>query len=746
MDITVNGTVEDIIFQSLESGYAVFSVSDNEDEVICVGIVPDLHKGESLRVSGNWAVHPVYGKQLSVEIYEKSIPTTAEGIEKYLASGVIKGIGKKMAARIVDKFGETSFYVIEEKPDRLVEIRGITYEKAMRINQVFREQHELRRAMILLQKFGLSPIYALKIYKKYKGKTFDIVNTNPYQLADDIFGIGFKMADKLAISAGILENSPHRVKSGLRYVLNSAASDGNVFLPEEALFDRAKELLEVSEEMLKNALQELQIEHKIWREKINEEKVFVYLNMYYYAEISVAKKILELMIAGEICDDLHVEVSYQDIEKKYDIELAENQLKAVNDAVKNGVFLMTGGPGTGKTTTINTIIKVFEEAGKEVVLAAPTGRAAKRMTEATGQSAQTIHRLLGINYVDEDSVVQVFSKNEDEPIEADVVIIDESSMVDILLMNNLLKAISVGTKLILVGDIDQLPSVGAGNVLKDLIKSDIAPVVKLDKIFRQAQESMIVVNAHRINKGEEPLINEKASDFFFVKRASTVEVVKTIKELVSTRLPSFMDCDAMRDIQVLTPMRKSPIGVLELNKELQQTLNPPSVKKKEKATRAFIFREGDKVMQIKNNYNLVWRIIENGHTVDEDMGIFNGDGGIVLRIDDDKEEMVVIFDENKYVIYDFTQIDELELAYAITIHKSQGSEYPIVVIPVHSGPPMLLTRNLLYTAVTRAKSLVVLVGLSETMNRMIENNKEINRYSSLDVRLRSLYEFINFSG
>ena len=743
MDITVSGTVEDIIFQNSESGYAVFNVHNSDEETVCVGIVPNLHKGESLKVTGSWVVHPVYGRQLSIEVYEKSIPTTSEGIEKYLASGIIKGIGKKMAARIVEKFGETSFYVIEEKPDRLVEIKGITYEKAMRINQVFREQHELRRAMIMLQNFGLSPTYALKIYKKYKEKTFDIVNTNPYQLADDIFGIGFKLADKLAISAGILENSTHRVKSGLRYVLNSAANDGHVFLPESILFDKAKELLEVNDDLIVSALQELQIEHKVWREKSDNEELLVYLNMYYYAEISVAKKILELMIAGENCDDMRIMVSSKEIEKKYGIELAKDQLKAVNDAVKQGVLLMTGGPGTGKTTTINTIIKVFEEAGKEVVLAAPTGRAAKRMTEATGYPAQTIHRLLGINYVNEDSVVQTFSKNEDDPIEADVVIIDESSMVDILLMNSLLKAISIGTKLILVGDIDQLPSVGAGNVLKDLIKSGVVSVVRLKKIFRQAQESMIVVNAHKINQGEEPLINEKTSDFFFVKRHSTSEVVQTIKELVSSRLPSFMDCDAMQDIQVLTPMRKSPIGVFDLNKELQQTLNPPSIKKKEKLARAFIFREGDKVMQIKNNYNLVWKMIENGRTIDEDMGIFNGDGGIVLRIDEDKEEMVVVFDENKYVTYDFTQIDELELAYAITIHKSQGSEYPIVVIPVHSGPSMLLTRNLLYTAVTRAKNLVVLVGLMETMNRMMENNREINRYSSLDVRLRSLYEFIN---
>ncbi len=740
--VVLEGTVEDIIFQNSDNGYAVFSVDNGESEVICVGIVPNLHNGESLKVIGNWTVHPSYGRQLSVEFYEKTIPTTIDGIEKYLSSGVIKGIGPKTAKKIVEKFGETTFYIIEEKPDRLVEIKGLTYEKAVRISQVFREQHELRRVMIFLQNFGVTPVYAMKIYKKYKEKTFDIVNTNPYRLADDITGIGFKMADKLAASAGIAEDAPGRIKAAVKYILNKAAQDGHVYLPQDILLENVKDITGVDATLIENGLLELQIEHQIWRENLNDE-VIIYLNLYYYSEISSAKKMIELLeYRDEYGKDWDSVIDNAEISTG--IKLADKQREAVKEALTEGALIITGGPGTGKTTTINTIIKILEKEGRSIMLGAPTGRAAKRMTEATGMGAQTIHRMLGINFIDGDSRTQSFEKDEDDPIDADVIIIDESSMIDILLMNSFLRAVRPGTRLILVGDVDQLPSVGAGNVLKDLIKSNVIKVVRLTEIFRQAQESAIITNAHRINNGLYPVLNDKTKDFFFVKRSNAVDVVTAIKDLITRRLPAFNGCDPVNDIQVLTPMKKGILGVQEINKVLQETLNPPHRGKKEKAFRMGTFRQGDKVMQIKNNYNMAWKVKGfKGKVIDEGLGIFNGDCGIIHDIDESSETMSVIFDDNKLVEYDFTQLEELELAYAVTIHKSQGSEYPVVIVPIHSGPPMLLSRNLLYTAVTRAKKLAVLVGIPETMNKMVDNNREINRYSTLDKRICSLYEFMH---
>lgn len=740
--VVLEGTVEDIIFQNSDNGYAVFSVDNGESEVICVGIVPNLHNGESLKVIGNWTVHPSYGRQLSVEFYEKTIPTTIDGIEKYLSSGVIKGIGPKTAKKIVEKFGETTFYIIEEKPDRLVEIKGLTYEKAVRISQVFREQHELRRVMIFLQNFGVTPVYAMKIYKKYKEKTFDIVNTNPYRLADDITGIGFKMADKLAASAGIAEDAPGRIKAAVKYILNKAAQDGHVYLPQDILLENVKDITGVDATLIENGLLELQIEHQIWRENLNDE-VIIYLNLYYYSEISSAKKMIELLeYRDEYGKDWDSVIDNAEISTG--IKLADKQREAVKEALTEGALIITGGPGTGKTTTINTIIKILEKEGRSIMLGAPTGRAAKRMTEATGMGAQTIHRMLGINFIDGDSRTQSFEKDEDDPIDADVIIIDESSMIDILLMNSFLRAVRPGTRLILVGDVDQLPSVGAGNVLKDLIKSNVIKVVRLTEIFRQAQESAIITNAHRINNGLYPVLNDKTKDFFFVKRSNAVDVVTAIKDLITRRLPAFNGCDPVNDIQVLTPMKKGILGVQEINKVLQETLNPPHRGKKEKAFRMGTFRQGDKVMQIKNNYNMAWKVKGfKGKVIDEGLGIFNGDCGIIHDIDESSETMSVIFDDNKLVEYDFTQLEELELAYAVTIHKSQGSEYPVVIVPIHSGPPMLLSRNLLYTAVTRAKKLAVLVGIPETMNKMVDNNRKINRYSTLDKRICSLYEFMH---
>lgn len=742
-DVVVSGSVEDIIFQNKENGYAVFSVIADEEEIICVGVVPQLHKGETLNITGGWTVHPTYGKQLQVNFFEKDVPTTEDGIEKYLASGVIRGIGTRIAKKIVKKFGENTFYIIEEQPERLVEIKGITYEKAMSISKVFSEQHEVRRAMIFLQQYGISPVYAMKIYKKYKERTYDIVKTNPYKLADDIFGIGFKMADVIAAETGIVADSPNRIKSGIKYVLNQSTGNGHVYLPKAILLSKTTELLEINITEIENYLMELQIDNQIWQENINGVDS-VYLNAYYYAEISVAKKLIEISMDYMPPDCLNIEGKIDDEENHSGMKLAENQREAIREAMTNGLLIITGGPGTGKTTTINTIIRLLLEEDNEIILAAPTGRAAKRMTEATGMDAQTIHRMLGISFMGEDSRQQTFDKNEDCPIEADVVIIDESSMVDILLMNSLVKAIAPGTRLILVGDVDQLPSVGAGNVLKDIIKSGKLKLVRLNEIFRQAQESAIIMNAHRINQGEYPILNEKEKDFFFMKRAYVEEAVNTIVQLVTKRLPGFVPCNPIQDIQILTPMRKSPIGVYNLNTVLQQALNPPLKGKSEKQFRNIIFREGDKVMQIKNNYNMVWKIYNSmGKRDDEGIGVFNGDEGIITDIDNEGEIITVTFDDNKCVDYDFTQLDELELAYAITIHKSQGSEYPVVVIPIHSGPPMLMSRNLLYTAVTRAKQLVVIVGLQETITKMVDNNREINRYSSLAHRITSLYDFMN---
>ena len=741
-EVTVIGEIEDIIFQNKDNGYTVFSLTTQDDEVTCVGTVPQIHIGETLEVRGNWVNHPLYGKQLQVQYYEKSMPTTNSGIEKYLASGLIKGIGVKTAKKIVERFGEASFYVIEEKADMLTEIKGITYEKAQRISETFLEQHELRKAMMFLQEFEISPTYALKIYKKYKSRTFEVVKNNPYRLADDVQGIGFKLADKMAASAGIAEDNPHRVKAAVKYTLNQAALLGDCYLPKEKLVGQVVELLQLHPLAIENAIRELQVESQVWQENMDGVDC-IYLNQYFYGEMAVAKKLLELSFEYEAPPVTEMEADIAQVERETKVILAAQQRIAVMESMASGVLIITGGPGTGKTTTINTILRLLQKREQEVVLAAPTGRAAKRMTEATGLEAKTIHRLLGTSFLSEDSRRQVFDKNEDEPLEADVMIIDETSMVDIHLMHALLRAVPRGCRVIFVGDVDQLPSVGAGNVLKDMIRSERLKVVRLQHVFRQAQESAIIMNAHRINQGEEPVLNEKETDFFFMRRVYGEDVVGTVKDLVMKRLPDFTGCDGMLDMQILTPMRKGLLGVQNLNAVLQQALNPPSKQKAERAFRQLILREGDKIMQIKNNYNIAWRSYDkNGMRTDEGLGVYNGDAGRIIEIDEDKEVLRVHFDDGKVVDYDFTQLEELELAYAITIHKSQGSEYPIVILPVYSGPPMLMTRNLLYTAVTRAKQLVVLVGLKETMESMIANDKEVSRYTGLTRRIQNLYDFL----
>jgi exodeoxyribonuclease V alpha subunit len=741
--VTVSGIVQNIIFCNEDNGYTVFSIEEEKEgqEVTCVGYLHKITTGESVKIIGNYILHPSYGKQLNVSFYEKSIPTTINGIEKYLASGIIKGIGEKLAKKIVKNFGEDTLSVIEEFPEKLSEIRGITIERAMTISAVFHEQAEIRQVMLFLHGYGISTSSGMKIYKKFKQNTYDVIKTNPYTLADEVFGIGFKVADDIAFKVGIEADSTFRIKAGVKHTLNKNTSNGHIYLPKQILIEQSLQLLELQSLAIENTLRELQMERAIVIETI-EEKEVVYLNYLYYAQNYVSKKIIELS-KNVIDRSEKINEDIQKVEEDTNIKLAEGQKQAVIQSMESGVVVITGGPGTGKTTTINTIINILKNDSYEVVLSAPTGRASKKMSDATGMEAKTIHRLLEISFASEELKGQSFGKDEDNPIEADIVIIDESSMVDIVLMCSLLKAIEIGSRLILVGDIDQLPSVGAGNVLRDIISSGCIKVVRLTEIFRQAQKSAIVMNAHRINKGEYPIINEKNKDFFFINKAIPEEIIATIIELVTKRLPSYVKGATISDIQVLTPMRKSSLGVNNLNKELQKHINPPHHTKKEKEYRLNIFRENDKVMQIKNNYNMVWQTIdESGKSIDEGLGVFNGDTGIIKEIDDYNEKICIIFDDNKRVEYDYTQLDELELSYAITIHKSQGSEYKVIVMPVYSGSSMLMSRNLLYTAITRAKELVVIVGIPEAMNKMIDNNRQVDRYSALDDKIKKMNSLV----
>ncbi|MCI6690382.1 MAG: ATP-dependent RecD-like DNA helicase [Clostridiaceae bacterium] len=731
------GYVEHIVFRNNENGYTVFQLVSEEEELTCVGLFSVLAEGELVQVSGYMKEHPLYGEQLQVEQYELLAPEDETAMERYLGSGAIKGIGAAMAARIVRRFKGDTFRIIEEEPERLAEVKGISEKKAIEISAQMEEKKDLRQAMMFLTQYGISVPLAVKIYQQYGNRTYQVVEENPYRLADDISGIGFKIADEIASRIGIHTDSDYRIRSGLLYVLLQATGEGHTCLPKEDLLHRASALLGVEEEQMETQLMNLCMDRKLVMKEQNG-KVMVWYGQYYYMELNVAKMLHDLNLECEM-EESQIVKKLSKVEKQASITLDEMQRKAVVEAVKNGVLVITGGPGTGKTTTINAIIRYFETEDMEILLAAPTGRAAKRMTEATGWEAVTIHRLLELSGVpSDDRSTASFERNEENPLEADAIIIDEMSMVDIFLMNALLKAVSVGTRLILVGDINQLPSVGPGCVLKDIIRAGSCPVVQLTRIFRQASQSDIIVNAHKINRGEHVTLDNKSRDFFFLQRQDPNVILRVVLALVQEKMPRYVDARPT-DIQVLTPMRKGSLGVENLNEMLQRYLNPPSPEKNEKETARGRFREGDKVMQIKNNYQIEWEARNRyGIAIDKGTGIFNGDMGIVQQIDLLAETMEVLFDDYRTVTYSFQMLEELELAYAVTIHKSQGSEYPAVVIPLLTGPRMLMNRNLLYTAVTRARSCVTLVGSPETFAQMIDNASEQTRYSGLYDRIREV--------
>ena len=743
MEETIEGYVDHIIYRNQENGYTVASLIVDGEELTCVGTFQALSEGETICGKGRYTEHPSYGQQFSICSYETVVPQDAFAIERYLGSGAIKGIGAALAAKIVRKFGDDTLRIIEEEPERLAEVKGISERKAREIAEQVEEKADMRKAMMFLQKYGISQTLGVKIYQQYKQDMYRILKENPYKMAEDINGIGFKMADEIASRIGIHTDSDYRIRSGLLYILLLATGEGHVYLPKKLILERAQQLLGVQADYMEKHLTDLAIDRKIVIKEIEtdhtEKQQVVYASQYYQIELHTAQMLHELNVK-DTAEEGVLQEKIKQIQRAEKIDLDEKQQEAIKEAVRNGLMVITGGPGTGKTTTINAIIRYFEMEGLDIYLAAPTGRAAKRMTEATGYEAKTIHRLLELTGIPEESSARVhFERNAQNPLEADVIIIDEMSMVDIFLMHALLSAVVTGTRLILVGDVNQLPSVGPGSVLKDIIRSGEFPVVELTKIFRQASQSDIVVNAHKINQGIPVVLDNKSMDFFFLKRYDANVIISVVITLIQKKLPKFVDAQPY-DIQVLTPMRKGLLGVERLNGILQQYLNPPEKEKKEKEHGNGLFREGDKVMQIKNNYQIEWEVRGlYGIPVEKGVGVFNGDTGILREINTFAETVTVEFDERRFVEYSFKQLDELELAYAITIHKAQGSEYPAVIIPLLGGPKMLMNRNLLYTAVTRARRCVTLVGDEKTFEEMENNRMEQSRYTTLDLRIKETY-------
>lgn len=731
----LNGFVENIVFKSEDTGYVVCKIRSEKNLISAVGTVPFLKEGQNVKLTGYWTVHKQFGNQFNIQDYEELLPSSLDGIEKYLSAGIIHGIGPVTAKKIIEKFGEETLDIMENHIERLMDIEGIGEKKFQIIYESYIEQQGLKDIILYFHKHGVTNNQCIKIYKKFGPNAKQIVSDNPYILCDEISGIGFKTADRIAMSIGIKSNSDFRIQSGIKYIMNQFCAAGNTFMPKNSIMEECEKNLLISKELIDKNIYDMAAQQKIIVENINGTEVG-FLLQYYYCELGVTSKIITLGLQQIQTVNSDIDFEIDVFEKEQKIKFAPSQREAIIGAFNNGIEIITGGPGTGKTTIIKAIIHIYENNGMKVILGAPTGRAAKRMTESTGREAKTIHRLLEMGISENDE--SVFEKGESSPLDCDVIIIDEASMIDIMLMQNLLKAVNLGTRLIIVGDVDQLPSVGPGNVLRDLIESEYIKVVRLKEIFRQGVESLIVVNAHRINEGEMPLLNQKDKDFFFINEDNQDKIANTIMDLINRRLPKFnKSWNRLKDMQVLTPMRKGILGVTNLNTKLQEMFNPPSKDKKEKTSRDIVFREGDKVMQTKNNYTLKW-IRVSGSGENEGVGVFNGDLGFIESIDEERKILTIIFDEERKVIYDFNFLDELDLAYATTIHKSQGSEFKVVIIPVFMGSPFLMNRNLLYTGITRAKQLVVVVGFQKALMYMINNTNSIERYSALKYRIRDI--------
>ena len=725
------GRIAEIIFRNEENGYTVAVMETDTEYFTVVGNLPECTRGSNFTLRGTFKQHPTYGEQFAFTEFEEVMPTGIDGIFEFLSSGMIRGVGPSTAASLVAAFGEDTLRVIDEEPDRLTGVKGIGEKTARAISESFAEKREFAKVSLAFQEYGLSAGQAMRLYKAYGAEALDLIEENPYRLIDEVPGFGFIKADRIGRIMGIEEDSPFRIKSGIKYALQYAAGEGNTYLPRTRLKNMVSEILDVSGEKIDDCIVDLAFDGNIKVDNLEGEEI-CYLFSYYAAELRTVSNLIRINKATLKPIATNLENMIRQAESESGISLSVKQKRAVTASVADGVSVITGGPGTGKTTIINAIINIFERSGLKTAIAAPTGRAAKRITETSGRFAQTIHRLLEYYYSEETDEMR-FGKNAESQLEYDVILIDEASMIDVMLMVGLTDAIHTGTRLILIGDSDQLPSVGAGNVLRDIIDSEFAGVTRLTEIFRQAEESLIVVNAHRINRGEYPYVNEQGKDFFFMERSGDGVISDLVLDLVETRLPAFYkNLDPRKDIQVLTPTRKNALGTVALNKLLQSKLNPPSPDKAEKKLGDKVFRLGDKVMQIRNNYQIGWR---RRRDFSEGEGIFNGDMGYISNIDNEYGKVTVIFDEDRYVEYDQSGLDELELAYALTVHKSQGSEFPIVVMPLSNIPPMLATRNLLYTAVTRGKTAVILCGSPRVMRGMVDNNSIKERFSGLRARL-----------
>jgi len=742
----IKGYVAHIIYRNEENAYTVFELDYGKGSVTCTGFPLAISEGESCRVEGEMTQHPVYGDQLRIGTYQAIEPETTQAMFRYLSSGAIKGIGESLARRILKKFGEDTMRILDEEPERLAEIRGISPRKAREIAAQAEGKRDQRDAMVFLQQYGIGGQHALRIWKTYGMKLYEIIRENPYRLADDIRGIGFATADEIAFRVGIRADSDFRIRSGILYILSQVLQEGSTWMERSMVIRRTADLLSLSEEQIDLQLDNLAMDRKLMIRN-REGTAQVYSMGAYRREQQIARALLELDAAPlSVSGDMTTEERIRRIEEREGIELDDLQRQAVLLAADHAILLISGGPGTGKTTTINTIINYFEEEDMEVLLCAPTGRAAKRMKETTGMEAMTIHRMLGVRARDGEEdrnapaapLLTDFGRDEENPLEADVIIVDEMSMVDMYLFHALLKAVRSGTRLILVGDVNQLPSVGPGRILQDLIRSGAFRTVILQKIFRQAARSDIVVNAHRILRGEMPSLGNKSRDFFFLERDSLPVIYKNTVQLIREMLPGYVKCSP-DEIQVLTPMRKGNLGVERLNQVLQSVLNPPAPDKREYVREEVTFREGDKVMQTRNNYQIEWQVRGNfGLPLEKGTGIFNGDFGRILSVDPSREILTVRFDEDREVDYPFGELEDLELAYAVTVHKSQGSEYPAVILPLLSGPRGLFNRNLLYTAVTRARSCVVILGSREAVRTMTDNVRENIRNTGLEERIHEL--------